>query len=94
MVDSARNRLIHHIDEDCCLSAKLPRDVTGDRFVRVALKAGFVLERHGKYAVLMRDRDRRTVAVPMHGSARIGPGLLRKLIRQIDLSVEEFVRLL
>jgi predicted RNA binding protein YcfA (HicA-like mRNA interferase family) len=32
--------------------------------------------------------------VPMHGSARIGPGLLRKLIRQIDLSVEEFVQLL
>ncbi len=76
------------------MSAKLPRDVTGERFIRAARKVGFLVERHGKHAVLVRDTDRRIVPVPVHGSHRIGPGLLGQLIRQIGLTVEEFVRLL
>lgn len=76
------------------MSPKLPRDVTGDRFLRAAERAGFVVERHGKHPVLVRDRDHRTVPVAVHGAARIGPGLLRKLLKQIDLSIDEFLRLL
>lgn len=76
------------------MSPKLPRDVTGARFIRAAQRAGFVEERHGKHAVLVRASDRRRVAVPVHGSARIGPGLLRKLIAQLGLSVEQFLDLL
>ncbi|MEK6606302.1 MAG: type II toxin-antitoxin system HicA family toxin [Myxococcota bacterium] len=76
------------------LSAKLPRDVTGERFIRAAERAGFVVERHGKHPVLVRESDRRTVPVPVHGSKRIGPGLLRKLLRQTGLTVEQFSELL
>lgn len=76
------------------MSAKLPRDVTGERFIRSAQKVGFVVERHGKHQVLVRAADRRIVVVPLHGSHRIGPGLLRKLIRQAGLTVDEFVKLL
>ncbi|MBI4706158.1 MAG: type II toxin-antitoxin system HicA family toxin [Deltaproteobacteria bacterium] len=68
--------------------------MTGDRFLRAAQRAGFVLERHGKHPVLIRDSDRRTVPVPVHGAGRIGPGLLRKLLKQTGLSVEELLRLL
>jgi predicted RNA binding protein YcfA (HicA-like mRNA interferase family) len=76
------------------VSPKLPRDVTGARFIRAAQKAGFVVERHGKHEVLVRESDRRRLPVPVHGSTRIGPGLLRKLISQLGLSVEDFVKLL
>jgi predicted RNA binding protein YcfA (HicA-like mRNA interferase family) len=76
------------------VSVKRPRDVTGDRFLRAAERVGFVVERHGKHPVLVRKRDRRTVPVPLHGAARIGPGLLRKLLKQIDVTIDEFLRLL
>jgi predicted RNA binding protein YcfA (HicA-like mRNA interferase family) len=58
------------------------------------MRAGFVVERHGKHLVLVRERDRRVVPVPVHGSERIGPGLLRKLLRQAGLTLEDFLRLL
>lgn len=58
------------------------------------LRAGFAIERHGKHAVLIRERDRTTVPIPVHGSSRIGPGLLRKLLRQTGLSVDDLLRLL
>lgn len=51
------------------MTRKLPRDVTGARFIRVAEKVGFTLERHGKHHVLVRDRDRRIVIVPVCNSA-------------------------
>ena len=76
------------------MTSKLPRDVTGDRLIRAAERVGFVVERHGKHPVLVRKRDQRTVSVPVHGATRIGPGLLRKLLKQIDLTIDEFLRLL
>jgi predicted RNA binding protein YcfA (HicA-like mRNA interferase family) len=53
-----------------------------------------VVERHGKHPVLVRERDGRTVPVPVHGARRIGPGLLRRLLRQTGVSAEELRRLL
>lgn len=73
---------------------KLPRDVTGARFLRAAGRIGFVVERHGKHEVLVRQSDRRRVPVPVHGSRALGPGLLRKLIGQLGISVEQFLDLL
>lgn len=76
------------------MSRKLPRDVTGERFLRAAERAAFVVERHGKHPVLVRESDHRTVPVPVHGSARLGPGLLRKLLRETGLTVEDLLRLI
>lgn len=58
------------------------------------MRVGFIVERHGRHAVLVRAHDQRTVPVPVHGSKRIGPGLLRRLLRQANLTVEELRRLL
>jgi len=76
------------------VSAKVPRDVTGARFIRAAKRLGFVVERHGKHDVLVHPERRTVVPVPVHGSRRIGPGLLRKLIGQLGLSVDAFAKLL
>ncbi len=62
------------------------------RRVLKALKAlGFeVIRRKGSHALLRHPDGRRTV-VPVHAGEEIGRGLLRKMIRDAEVSVEEFL---
>lgn len=72
---------------------KLPRDVSGSDCVRVLGRAGFYVDRQrGSHAFLLRDDPPGAVTVPM--KRRLGPGLLRAIIRQARMSVEEFTALL
>ena len=62
-----------------------PREV-----VRALERMGFVLARkspgsHWQFA----HADGRRTTVPMHKGRDIGPGLLRKILRDIESSVEE-----
>lgn len=73
------------------LPALRGRDVT-----RVLRKLGFVeAPRRGKGSdrVFVRAADNRTVVLPWHGGD-IKRGLLHQLIKDMGLSVEEFVALL
>jgi predicted RNA binding protein YcfA (HicA-like mRNA interferase family) len=55
-------------------------------------KAGWVEARQkGSHVMMTKDRYQWTVSIPQH--SELGPGLLRKLIRQAGLSVEEFNKL-
>ena len=42
----------------------------------------------------MRHQDSRVVTIPVHRGKTIGKGLLRKILRDTELSVEEFIELL
>ncbi|MCS7310477.1 MAG: type II toxin-antitoxin system HicA family toxin [Armatimonadetes bacterium] len=56
-------------------------------------KAGFYLKRReGSHLILRRDEPFAQVVVPDH--RELGSGLLRAIIRQAGLDVEEFKRLL
>ena len=74
--------------------AKLPRDVSGDRAVRAFGRAGFVLDHQtGSHMILVHASDpRKRLVVPKHRSLK--PGLLLKLIKDSDLTVERFLELL
>ena len=57
-------------------------------------KAGFrVVRQRGSHARL-RHPDGRVVTVPVHAGQDIGRGLLRKILRDAELTPEEFLRLL
>ena len=72
---------------------KLPRGVTGAACIRALGRVGFYVDRQrGSHVVLVRAEPQGTVTVPM--KKELGPGLLRAIIRQAGLSVEEFVSLL
>jgi len=71
--------------------ARLPV-VSGDEFVKVMHKAGFVWDHtEGSHMILLHPSGRR-LSVPRH--KELGRGLLRALIRDAGLIREDFLRLL
>lgn len=72
--------------------AKLPR-ISGRECIAALLKAGFYERRQrGSHIVLRRDDPFTQLVVPDH--RELDRGTLRAIIRQADLSVDEFVELL
>lgn len=72
---------------------KLPR-VTGDRVIKVLRRVGFVEIRQRGRHVILQHPDGRVTVVPIHRGEEIGPGLLRKILRDVELTPEEFQDLL
>ena len=54
---------------------------------------GFKFYRHGKgsHELWVRDADRVVIPVPNHGSKSIRKGTLRAIIKEIGVSVSEFM---
>ena len=62
------------------------------RRVLVALEElGFRIVRQKGSHVFLRHTDRRTTVVPVHPREDIGKGLLRKIIRDAGVDVDEFM---
>ena len=72
--------------------SRLPQ-VSGPDVVRALQKVGFSVRRqHGSHIILRRDAPFAQTVVPNH--QQIDRGTLRAILRQTDLSVDEFTRLL
>lgn len=75
------------------MSEKLPA-LTGNELIKVLEKIGFVVSRiRGSHHVLKHPEGKTTV-VPVHSGETIGPGLLRKIIRDSGLERDQFMDLL
>jgi predicted RNA binding protein YcfA (HicA-like mRNA interferase family) len=72
---------------------RLPR-VAGKEIVRALQKAGFSVDRTRGSHVFLKHPDGRATAVPVHSGETLGPGLLRAILRDAKLSVEELTELL
>ena len=71
---------------------RLPR-ISGRDCVKALGKVGFYLKRqHGSHMILRRDNPFAQIVVPNH--KELDRGTLRAIIRQAELGVDEFVRLL
>ena len=70
---------------------KLPV-VSGEECIKALHKLGYITSRVRGSHVWLVCRGRSPVPVPNHHY--LGPGLLRKIIRMADISVDEFVELL
>jgi predicted RNA binding protein YcfA (HicA-like mRNA interferase family) len=70
---------------------KLPRDVPAKKVIAALEKIGFRIDRvSGSHYVMVREGIR--TVVPYHKSIRIGT--LKAILRQIEMSAEEFIKLL
>ncbi|MGC9085317.1 MAG: type II toxin-antitoxin system HicA family toxin [Thermoproteota archaeon] len=58
-----------------------------------SLKKGFVIKRRKGSHVQLEDNKGRRVTVPIHPGRVIGRGLLRKILRDAEISVEEYEKL-
>jgi predicted RNA binding protein YcfA (HicA-like mRNA interferase family) len=72
---------------------RLPR-LKGRELVRALESAGFRVERTRGSHVILKHYDGRTTTVPAHKGETIGPGLLRAILRDVEISVDELTGLL
>lgn len=72
--------------------SKLP-SISGKKCVKALKKIGFYQKRQeGSHIIMRRDKPFAQVVVPNH--SEIAKGTLRNIIRDIELSVEDFIELL
>lgn len=71
---------------------RLPR-ISGRDCVAALLKVGFLFKRqHGSHIILRRDAPFAQVVIPDH--SELDTGTLRSILRQSNLSPEEFLKLI
>lgn len=73
--------------------SRLP-SVTGAELLRALERTGFDVVRQRGSHVFVRHQDGRATVVPVHSGESLGPGLLRRIARDLDLSRDELLALL
>lgn len=63
------------------------------KVIKILEKMGFQKIRQKGSHIFMRHLDGRTTLVPVHKGEDIGRGLLRKIIRDVKVKREEFLKL-
>lgn len=72
--------------------SKLPV-VSGKECIKALEKIGFMIFRQrGSHITMVRENPKCQVTIPNHKT--VAKGTLRAMIRQVDLSVDEFIELL
>ena len=68
--------------------AKLPT-IASKALIRALERSGFVIVRQRGSHVRLRHPDGRVVTVPVHSGKDVGKGLLRKILRDAELTVDD-----
>jgi predicted RNA binding protein YcfA (HicA-like mRNA interferase family) len=72
------------------VTAKLP-SFNSRQVISILTKRGFVLDRQsGSHAVFIHPDGRRTT-VPIHGKRDLGKGILRQIIRDAELTLDDMM---
>jgi predicted RNA binding protein YcfA (HicA-like mRNA interferase family) len=72
---------------------RLPRP-TGQEAVDALTRAGFRKMRQRGSHVFLKHPEGRATVVPIHSGEVLGPGIVSKILRDTELSRDEFYRLL
>ncbi len=76
------------------MSPKIPI-VTAKELIRALKRAGFSEDRQkGSHLTLVNTKTNKSITVPVHTGVDIGKGLLKRIITDAGLTIEEFVNLL
>jgi predicted RNA binding protein YcfA (HicA-like mRNA interferase family) len=73
--------------------SKLPL-ITVKNFEKLLFELGFEFKRQKGSHVFYRHQDGRYTTLPHHGNQVISRSLIRQILREIELSPEEFIRLI
>lgn len=65
--------------------------ISGKKLIKVLTRFGFEVVRIKGSHHFLRHADGRTTVIPVHSNEDIGKGLLRKIIADCDLTIEELV---
>ena len=67
--------------------------LTGKEIVSILKKSGFTVERQRGSHVFLKHADGRATVVPVHSSETIGPGLLSKILRDVEMTKDELLKI-
>ena len=70
------------------MTPRLP-SITARRLISVLERRGFVRVRQSGSHAIFRHRDGRRTTVPIHKKRDLGRGLLRQIMRDAELTVED-----
>lgn len=73
--------------------SKLPA-ATGKQVIAALQRSGFSVIRTRSSHNFLRHPDGRTTVVPLHAGETIGPGLMSKILRDCEMSRDEFIAIL
>lgn len=73
--------------------SKFP-SLSGKEVVTILKKAGFTIERQRGSHVFMKHFDGRVTVVPVHSGETIGAGLLSKILRDVEMTKDDFLKIL
>jgi predicted RNA binding protein YcfA (HicA-like mRNA interferase family) len=73
------------------MSPHLPA-LTGQEVLAILQRHGFRLVRQSGSHVILRHADGRRTTVPVHAGRTLGRGLLRQIMRDTDLTVDDLAR--
>lgn len=72
---------------------RLPR-LSGKKMVKALEKAGFMVIRIKGSHYFLRHDDGRATVVPVHRSEILGPGITSQILRDCEVTVEDFEKLI
>lgn len=75
------------------MSPKLPR-ISPDKVIKVLEHIGFVLIRQSGSHRIYKNKKGMRVTVPYHSGKTLHPKILKNILHDADLTIEEFKRLL
>lgn len=75
------------------MSTKIPI-VRVKVFEKLLIHLGFEIKRQSGSHVFYRHSDGRYTTLPHHGNQDLGRSLIRQILREINISPEEFIELL
>ena len=71
------------------MSEKLPR-ITADKVIQVLNKIGFICVRQSGSHMIFKNPEGKRVTVPYHSKKILHPKVLKSILNDTDLSIEEF----
>lgn len=64
----------------------------GKEVVAILVKFGFIIDRQRGSHIFLKHPDGRATVIPIHAGENIGPGLFAKVLRDVELSREDFLK--
>ena len=75
------------------MSERLPR-ITAAQLIKALEKSGFILARQSGSHRIYRNDDGKRVTVPYHSGVTLHPKLLKSILQDAGLTIEEFQKYL
>jgi len=66
--------------------------LTGKQIIAILKKKGFLAIRQKGSHLFMQHPDGRATVVPIHAGETIGPGLLSKILKDVEITKEELIK--